>query len=39
METIIDNPFIPHEPTEKQFEFLMLEEVRESLFGGAAGGG
>lgn len=38
LKTVIDNIYIPHEPTEKQIEFLMLE-CREALFGGAAGGG
>jgi predicted phage terminase large subunit-like protein len=36
--TVLENPYIPHDPTSKQAEFL-LNDVRESLFGGAAGGG
>lgn len=36
--TILENPWIPHEPTPKQAEFLLMED-REALFGGAAGGG
>ncbi|WP_221818262.1 phage terminase large subunit [Priestia aryabhattai] len=36
--TIAENPYIPHMPTTKQAEFLLLN-VRESLYGGAAGGG
>jgi predicted phage terminase large subunit-like protein len=36
--TIIENPYIPHDPTPKQAEFL-LSDQREALFGGAAGGG
>lgn len=38
METIYDNPYIPHEPTDKQMQFLLLHD-REALYGGAAGGG
>ena len=37
-ETILRNPWIPHEPTAKQAVFLALPH-REALFGGAAGGG
>jgi predicted phage terminase large subunit-like protein len=36
--TIIENPYIPHDPTRKQSRFLLTDE-REILFGGAAGGG
>lgn len=36
--TVIDNPFIPINPTEPQAVFLTLP-VKESLYGGAAGGG
>jgi len=36
--TIIDNPYIPHEPTEKQALFLMHPGL-EGFYGGAAGGG
>jgi predicted phage terminase large subunit-like protein len=36
--TILENPYIPHEPTPKQAEFL-LTEAKESMYGGAAGGG
>ncbi|MGE4334590.1 MAG: phage terminase large subunit [Pigmentiphaga sp.] len=32
------NPWIPHEPTTKQAEFLLLPHI-EALYGGAAGGG
>lgn len=36
--TVIENPYIPHDPTEKQAEFLLLDD-KEALYGGAAGGG
>lgn len=36
--TILENPYIPHDPTIKQAKFLMTNE-KEILFGGAAGGG
>jgi phage terminase large subunit-like protein len=36
--TLLDNPFIPHVPTERQFLFLELECL-DALYGGAAGGG
>lgn len=36
--TILENPWIPHEPTPKQAEFLLMSS-REALFGGSAGGG
>lgn len=36
--TVLDNPYIPHAPTAKQAEFLLLQD-KEALFGGAAGGG
>jgi predicted phage terminase large subunit-like protein len=36
--TIVENPYIPHDPTVKQAEFLLLD-TKESLYGGAAGGG
>lgn len=36
--TILENPWIPHEPTPKQAEFLLMED-REAMFGGSAGGG
>lgn len=36
--TVLENPYIPHEPTLKQAEFL-LDFKPEVLFGGAAGGG
>ncbi|MCU6603777.1 phage terminase large subunit [Peribacillus frigoritolerans] len=36
--TIIENKYIPHDPTPKQAEFLLLQN-REALYGGAAGGG
>ncbi len=38
LQTVINNPYIPHSPTKQQAEFLLLPE-RESLYGGAAGGG
>ncbi len=38
MATIIDNPYIPHEPTKKQ-TMALLSPQKEILFGGAAGGG
>lgn len=34
----MENPYIPHKPTPKQAEFL-LDDRREILYGGAAGGG
>lgn len=36
--TVLKNKWIPHRPTPKQAEFLMLT-CREALYGGAAGGG
>lgn len=36
--TIIDNNYIPHDPTIKQAEFL-LYQGKEAMYGGAAGGG
>lgn len=36
--TVLKNKYIPHYPTEKQTEFLLLRET-EALYGGAAGGG
>lgn len=36
--TILENPYIPFEPTNKQLEFLLNFE-KEILYGGAAGGG
>lgn len=36
--TVLDNPWIPHDPTLKQAEFLLLPH-REILYGGSAGGG
>ncbi len=36
--TILENEYIPQEPTEKQAQFL-LELSEEALYGGAAGGG
>lgn len=38
MKLITENPFIPEEPTNKQWAFL-LDDRKEILFGGAAGGG
>lgn len=37
--TILENPYIPHEPTSQQARFLMLEDTLEAFYGGAAGGG
>ncbi len=36
--TILENPWIPHDPTPKQAEFLLMPDL-EVLFGGSAGGG
>lgn len=36
---IINNKYIPHEPTEKQAGFLFHIDVLEGFYGGAAGGG
>lgn len=36
--TILDNPYIPIRPTQRQLDFLNLT-TKEALFGGAAGGG
>lgn len=36
--TVLDNPYIPHDPTPKQAELLLAPE-REVFFGGAVGGG
>ena len=36
--TVLDNPYIPHNPTPKQAEFLLAPE-REVFYGGAVGGG
>jgi hypothetical protein len=36
--TILENPWIPHDPTPKQAEFLLMPDL-EILYGGAAGGG
>lgn len=36
--TVLDNPYIPWEPTTQQAKFLLMPH-REVLFGGAAGGG
>jgi predicted phage terminase large subunit-like protein len=38
LTTILQNKFIPHKPTLKQAEFLLLD-TKEALYGGAAGGG
>jgi len=37
-DTLLENPYIPHDPTIKQAEFLVRLE-KECLYGGAAGGG
>lgn len=39
ISTVRANPYIPHEPTDKQAFFLLHDHVPEILFGGAAGGG
>ena len=36
--TILENPWIPHDPTPKQAEFLLMPDL-EMLYGGSAGGG
>ncbi len=36
--TVLENPWIPHDPHPKQAEFLLLPH-REAFYGGAAGGG
>lgn len=36
--TVLENKYIPHDPTPKQAEFLLLQD-KEALYGGAAGGG
>lgn len=36
--TIIDNPYIPQEPTDKQAEFLLYTDIKEGFYGGAARG-
>lgn len=36
--SIFENPYIPHDPFEKQVEFLILED-EEAMYGGQAGGG
>lgn len=38
-ESIKWNAYIPHDPSPKQLAFLMLNDCREILYGGAAGGG
>lgn len=38
-ETVLNNPYTPHKPTDKQFEFLFYPDVLEGFYGGAAGGG
>lgn len=37
--TVLENPYIPHDPTPRQARFLMLDDVLEAFYGGAAGGG
>lgn len=36
--TVLENPWIPHDPTPKQAEFLLLDDL-EGFYGGAGGGG
>jgi predicted phage terminase large subunit-like protein len=38
-ETVLNNPYIPHKPTDKQFEFLFYTDILEGFYGGATGGG
>lgn len=38
LETVINNHFIPHEPTHKQAKYLLVPNL-EAFYGGAAGGG
>lgn len=45
-QTVICNPYLPHKPLrpdgmvmEKQVQFLAHHDVREVMYGGAAGGG
>jgi predicted phage terminase large subunit-like protein len=38
LNTVLLNPYIPHKPTIKQAQFLLLDN-KEALYGGAAGGG
>lgn len=38
VDRVLDNPYIPHDPTTKQWRFLLAPE-REVGYGGAAGGG
>jgi predicted phage terminase large subunit-like protein len=38
-ETVLSNGLIPHPPTPKQARLLARDDVREALYGGAAGGG
>lgn len=37
-DTVLKNPYIPHDPEPKQAQFLLIPED-EALYGGAAGGG
>src|SRR5262245_6963741 len=37
--TVASNPLIPCRPTARQALFLLFGDVREALYGGAAGGG
>jgi len=38
-ETVLNNQYITHKPTDKQFEFLFYPDILEGFYGGAAGGG
>ena len=38
-ETVLNNPYTPHNPSDKQFEFLFYADILEGFYGGAAGGG
>lgn len=37
--TIIDNPYIPQDPTQKQAAYLLQSDIKEGFYGGAARGG
>jgi len=36
---ILNNPYIPHKPSQKQATFLLGYDFEEGFYGGAAGGG
>lgn len=37
--TVLDNPYIPQDPTQKQAAFLLQTDLKEGFYGGAARGG